>query len=88
MLKSSVLLNTIQNLKPGEHITWPVYDGDDIQDAKILENYVTTFFKTGDIMPIPVFNLGLNIHSIQTEYDDGHHTYKVIIEGLVVKPKV
>ena len=88
MLKASSILDVVSNIKPGKHITWPVYDGDDILDAKSMEDYVTMFFKTGDIMPIPIFNLGLNIHSVQTEYNDELHTHKVIIEGLVVKPKV
>lgn len=86
-LKAEALLETMENVKPGKYISWPVYDGDNIVDAKSVEDYVTVFFKTGDVMPIPFPGLGLNIQSVQTEYagDEGHH--KVVIEALVVKLK-
>lgn len=81
------LSNIISELKPGQCITWPVYDGDDVLAAKKVESYVTAFFKTGEVMPIPILTLGLNIHTVQTEYDDERHIYKVIIEGFLIKPK-
>ena len=87
MLKAEMLLNLISDIKPGKQITWPVYDGNNILEAKTVENYVTTFFQTGSKMPIPVLNLGLDIHSVETEYDDGVHTYRVVIEGFVTKLK-
>jgi len=74
-------------LKPGQYITWPVYYGDDILDAKKIEDYVNGFFKTGTIIPIPVLNLGLNVYAVQAEYDDGHSTHKVVIEGFITKIK-
>ncbi len=85
MLKAEMLLNLISDINPGKYITWPIYDGDNILDAKTVEDYVTTFFKTGSIMPIPILNLGLNIYVVQKEYDDEHHTYRVVIEGFVTK---
>lgn len=83
MLKAEVLLKFISDIKPGQYISWPIYVGDDIQEAKSLENYVTPFFKTGSKMPIPVFNLGLDIHSVESEYDDKHHAYRVTVEGFI-----
>jgi len=85
MLKAEALLNALSNIMPGKSITWPVYAGDDVSDAKIVENYVTGFFKTGSLMPIPVLNLGLDIHSVKTEYNDYFHTYLIVIEGVVIK---
>lgn len=81
--KAEALLSTIENVVPGTSISWKVYDGKNAKDAKTVENYVTVFFKTGNLMPIPVLDLGLDIHSVQTEYDDGKHTYVVQIEGIV-----
>jgi len=87
MLKAESIFNLFSELKPGQYITWPVYDGTDILEAKSMEEYVNTFFKTGTLMPIPVLNLGLDIYSVQAEYDDGHATHKVVIEGFITKPR-
>lgn len=87
MLKAESLFNLFSEVTPGKHITWPIYDGKDPLEAKTVENYVTPFFKTGSRMPIPILNLGLDIFIVQTEYDDKLNTYKVIVEGVVVKPK-
>lgn len=85
MLKAEFLLNVLSDLKPGKGIKWPVYNGYDISEAKTVEDHVNVFFKTGNIMPIPVTNLGLNISSVQTEFDDYNNSYRVIIEGIVTR---
>jgi hypothetical protein len=85
MLKAESLLSLISDVKPGKYITWPIYDGNEVLDAKTVEDYVTVFFKTGSIMPIPVLNLGLDIHAMATDYDDDHNRYKITIEGFVTK---
>jgi hypothetical protein len=88
-LKAEALSNLLDNLKPGKAISWPIYEGNNILDARKMENHVTPFFRTGMPMPIPipVPNLGLDIHSIETGYDDKIGRHKVIIEGIVVKMK-
>jgi len=88
MLISASILDPTSNLNHRKYIVWSVYNGDDILDAKSVADYVTTFFKTGEVMPIPIFNLGLNIHSVQTEYNDELGVHKVIIEGIVVDPRL
>ena len=87
--KAEKLLAVIDNLKPGQNIVWPVYDGADITDAKTVENYVTAFFRSGDLMPIPKVKLGLNVRSVQTEHYESNliDRYSVTIEGLVTKFK-
>jgi hypothetical protein len=66
-LKAEALSNLLDNLKPGKAISWPIYEGNNILDARKMENHVTPFFRTGMPMPIPipVPNLGLDIHSIE-----------------------
>jgi hypothetical protein len=86
-LKAEELLTAIENVVPGKSISWPVYDGKNIKDAKTVQDYVVVFFKTGMLMPIPVFDVGLDIQSVQTEYDDDKHTYLVVIEGIVTNFK-
>jgi hypothetical protein len=89
MLKAPICLElqkVISEIKPGKSITWPVYNGKDVLDAKTVEDYVTVFFKTGDLMPIPVVkDLGLNIHGVTIDHDDDNHNYLVTIEGVVMK---
>jgi hypothetical protein len=87
MSKAEKLLNLIEDVTPGKYVTWPAYDGTDILDAKTVEDYVTPFFKTGSLMPIPILNLGLNVYIVQTEYNDDLQTYKVIVEGVIMKLK-
>lgn len=72
-------------LKPGEGVEWTVYDGDNILDAKSIEDYVNGFFRSGNMMPIPGFNFKLDIHSVQTEYEDENGIHRVVIEGIVRK---
>ena len=83
MSKAEKLLTVINTVKPQTHITWPVYNGTDPIDAKTVQDYVTAFFKTAMLMPIPLVNLGLDICSIKTEYDDQTNHYLVIIDGTV-----
>ena len=87
MLKAETLLSIVSNIVPGKHIIWPVYDGEDILDAKMIEEYVTSYFRTGNIMPIPNMNLGLNIDSVEIEYDGAHSNHRIVIKGLVVPKK-
>lgn len=87
MLKAEQLLNLIDDVKPGKFITWPIYTGDDIEDAKTVESYVNGFFMTGVLMPIPIANLGLDIISVNVEYDDLKNLHIITIEGRVCKFK-
>ena len=87
MLKAEALLNVINEIKPGNAIHWPVYNGNDILEAKSIEDYVTVFFKNGDLMPIPNMIFGLNVFSVETCFDDSNNTYKVVIEGIVTEWK-
>lgn len=88
MLKAEALLKFVSDVKPGKYITWPVYDGEDILEAKEIEEYLNTFFKTGIHMPFPPpYNLCLDIYSVEVVYDDVKHTHKIIIEGFVMKRK-
>jgi hypothetical protein len=84
-IKAKVLMDAISNIKPGKTISWTIYRGNDIEEVEALKNYVTAFFKTGTLMPIPVVKLGLDIRSVQTEYDDNDHSHLIIIEGVVQK---
>jgi len=82
--KAESLLAAISNLVPGKSIMWPVYDGKDLLEAKTVQDYVEIFFRTGNLMPVHVVpNLGLNILSVQTEYDDQNHHHRIILEGIV-----
>ena len=92
MLKAETLLNAVKikdyissNITSGTYIVWPLYNGKNILTARKIENYVTTFFKSGTKMPIPSLDLGLDIESIETEYDDKHNNHCVVIKGFVVK---
>lgn len=93
MLKAETISNILAEIKPRKAITWPVYNGDNILEAKEIEEYVSTFFRTGTILPIPFpvpsnnVNLGLNIYSVEVSYDDEHHTHKIVLEGVIVKMK-
>ena len=82
-LKAETLLTAISNLKPRQAISWPVYNGADPLEAKTVQSYVEAFFRTATLMPIPIVKLGLDIHSVQTEYDDQKHHYLIILEGVV-----
>lgn len=82
-LKAENLLTAISNLKPRQAISWPVYNGMDPLEAKTVQSYVEAFFRTATLMPIPLVKLGLDIHSVQTEYDDKKHTYLIVLEGVV-----
>ena len=85
--KAESLLAVIADITPGKYISWPVYDGKDPLDAKTVQDYVTAFFRTATLMPIPLVKLGLDIHSVQTEYDDQKHHYLITLEGTVRKFK-
>lgn len=87
MLKAEQLLNLIDNVKPGAYVTWPIYTGKRIEDAKTVENYVEGFFKTGELIPIPVIKLGVNIISVDVKYDDFRNIHEIIIFGEVCKFK-
>ena len=82
-LKAENLLAAISNLKPRQAISWPVYNGTDPLEAKTVQSYVEAFFRTATLMPMPIAKLGLDIHSVQTEYDDQKHTYLIVLEGVV-----
>ena len=87
MAKAESLLATISNLKPRQVISWPVYNGSDPIEAKTVQSYVEGFFHTANLMPIPVVNLGLDILSVETEFDDQKHNYFILLEGTVRKFK-
>lgn len=87
MLKAEQLLNLIDDVKPGKFITWPIYTGDDIEDAKTVESYVTGFLMTGVPMPIPVVKLGIDIISVDVQYNDRTNMHTITIEGEVCKFK-
>ena len=84
-LKAENLLAAISNLKPRQAISWPVYNGTDPLEAKTVQSYVEAFFRTATLMPIPLAKLGLDIHSVETEFDDQAHTYSITVEGMVRK---
>lgn len=86
-LKAESLLAAISNLKLLQTISWPVYNGTDPLEANTVQSYVEAFFRTATLMPIPLAKLGLDIHSVQTEYDDKKHHYLIILEGTVRKFK-
>lgn len=94
MSKAESLLKVISDVTPRKHITWPVYEGNDILEAKTVEDYVTTFFKTGEYMPFPPpisEKICLNVMAVQTEYTYNakkkNVKHRVIIKGLVMKKK-
>lgn len=83
MTKAEALLSHIESVKVNSPITWKIYEGADPLDAKTVQNYVEGFFHTANLMPIPVVNLGLDILSVETEFDDQKHTYLIVLEGVV-----
>ena len=85
MTKAEALLSHIESVKVNSPITWKIYEGNDPLDAKTVQSYVEGFFQTANLMPIPVVNLGLDILSVETEFDDQAHTYSITVEGMVRK---
>ena len=85
MTKAEDLLSHIESVKVNSAITWKIYEGNDPLDAKTVQSYVEGFFYTANLMPIPVVNLGLDILSVETEFDDQAHTYSITVEGMVRK---
>lgn len=83
MTKAEALLSHIEGVKVNSAIAWKIYEGNDPLDAKTVQSYVEGFFHTANLMPIPVVNLGLDILSVETAFDDQKHTYLIMLEGVV-----
>jgi len=86
-IKAVKLLGFSKVIKPGQAISWTVYDGNDILESKAVHNYVNGFLMSGEKMPIPWRKVMLNVISVETEYHDYLKTHKVIVEGIFEKEK-
>ncbi len=85
-------LDVTNAIVPEQAITWKVYEGDSLVDSKTIYDYAIAFHKTGELMPIPKANLGLDIYTLTyITYDETEDTeqkqYEVKIEGIVRKFK-
>ncbi len=94
MIKAEKLLNHLDLLKPGSNITFTLYRGYDILQARLLENQIISFMKTGELLPfhrykpIPAAeNLGLDILSYELAYDDDTHEHTLTVDGTLKKLK-
>lgn len=86
--KAEKLMKILSDTEPGKSISWPVYDGNNVLEAVAMESYVTAFFKSGELMPMPfIKDCGLNVFSVRTEQDVQRKKYLVIVEGIVTKLK-
>lgn len=87
-IKAMQVLSQAEVLKKGQGVSWTIYDGEDILDARAVENYVNSFFKTGCPMPIPVpapyASRRIDILSVETTYNDSNKSHKVVIEGEII----
>jgi len=83
--KAAKLLAIDAIIKPGEGIIWPVYNGKDILESEAVHNYCKAFLMSGEKMPIPGYDLKLDVVSVEATYDNVTDTHKVIVEGIIEK---
>ena len=94
MIRAEKLLEHLDLLKPGSNITFTLYRGYDILQAKLLENQIISFMKSGELLPfhryetIPAAeNLGLDILSYELAYDDDTREHTLTVDGTLKKLK-
>lgn len=94
MIKAEKLLEHLDLIKPGSNITFTLYRGYDILQAKLLENQIISFMKSGELLPfhrykpIPAAeNLGLDILSYELVYNDDTREHMLTVNGTLKKLK-
>lgn len=86
--KADQILVTIEEtIKIGRKISWVIYRGSSVVEAKSIENYINGFFKTGNLMPIHFKDFGLDILTVNVEYDNIEKTTIISVEGIVQRLK-